>query len=71
MKKYLTVQDLMNLLHVSRRSIYRYIQKNEIAFAIKINGLILFPEEDVKKYIDRKIEGDRYASNTTRFLQNR
>ena len=51
MKKLITVHELEKHLKISRRSVYRYIDKKIITFGIKIDGDWRFLEENLIKWL--------------------
>jgi excisionase family DNA binding protein len=54
MKSLLTPEELIKVLKISSRSLYRMLEKNELPFALKIGGSWRFKEEDFIKWLDEK-----------------
>lgn len=47
-----TIEELTELLKVSPRTIYRMLEKDELPFAIKIQGSWRFKEEDIMSWLE-------------------
>lgn len=54
MEKYYTVKEVMALLNYSERSIRQFIFDGRIKSIRTVTGGIRIPEEEVKKFIERK-----------------
>jgi excisionase family DNA binding protein len=52
MKRLLTIQEAMKKLGVSRRTLYRLMNKEVINFKISPNGRRMFREEDIDNYYE-------------------
>ncbi len=50
-ERYLTNNDLENMLHISKRTLQEYRVNGKLAF-IKLEGKILYRESDVLKMLD-------------------
>lgn len=50
----ITIEELANLLKLSTRTIYRMIDKQELPFAIKVQGSWRFREEDVVTWLEEQ-----------------
>lgn len=48
----ITIEELAEMLKVSPRTIYRMLEKEELPFAIKIQGSWRFKEEDVMSWLE-------------------
>jgi excisionase family DNA binding protein len=54
MKPMITIEELAEMLKVSPRTIYRMLEKEELPFAIKIQGSWRFMEEDIMAWLERQ-----------------
>lgn len=52
MDKLLTIKDVADILNVTKRTIYNYIQDNKLK-PIKVGGKLLFKENDIKELIEK------------------
>ena len=52
MKPMITIEELAEMLKVSPRTIYRMLEKEELPFAIKIQGSWRFKEEDFMSWLE-------------------
>jgi excisionase family DNA binding protein len=52
MKPMITIEELIDILKISSRTIYRMLKNNELPFAIKIQGSWRFNEEDIKSWLE-------------------
>lgn len=52
MKPMITIEELAEMLKVSPRTIYRMLEKDELPFAIKIQGSWRFKEEDIMSWLE-------------------
>jgi excisionase family DNA binding protein len=52
MKPMITIEELAEMLKVSPRTIYRMLEKEELPFAIKIQGSWRFKEEDIMSWLE-------------------
>lgn len=52
MKSMITIEELAEMLKVSPRTIYRMLEKDELPFAIKIQGSWRFKEEDIMSWLE-------------------
>lgn len=50
-EKIYTIDDLADYLKLSRRTIYRMLEDNELPFAIKIKGSWRFREADIQDWL--------------------
>lgn len=50
-QKLLNVNDVSNLLNVSKSSIYNYVKEQSMP-SIKLNGRLLFSQKDINSWID-------------------
>ncbi len=48
-----TIDELAEHLKISRRTIYRMLEDNELPFAIKIKGSWRFKANDVSNWLDQ------------------
>jgi excisionase family DNA binding protein len=52
MKPMITIEELAEMLKVSPRTVYRMLEKEQLPFAIKIQGSWRFKEEDIMSWLE-------------------
>ena len=52
-QKYLTISDASKLTTLAKSTLYSYVHFQAIPF-LKIGGRIIFEEESIKKWMDKK-----------------
>lgn len=52
-EKYLTINDLSKITTLAKSTLYTYSRYNQIPF-LRIGGRIVFEEDKIKKWIDKK-----------------
>jgi len=53
MDEYLTIQDVMRILHISRTTAYGYLSTGRLKF-YKVGRLVRIKAEDLKRFIEGK-----------------
>lgn len=60
MEKLYTTEEVMEMLHVSRRTLYRYIQSGALN-TVKVGKRHLISESNIKAFLDNAMTGKAKA----------